>query len=145
MPYYLIQTAYTPGSWEKMIENPQDRVELVRPAIEGMGGRIEAGYISFGEYDFVGGTRELGQGYFSTGSCTQDKYTARYAVLAITQGMAYEGGALFQVLGAVLAQPLTSLRPLRLDIAVRQAIDAHNTYLPVYFAGRFCKNAATPS
>ena len=53
MPYYLIQTAYTPGSWEKMIENPQDRVELVRPAIEGMGGRIEAGYISFGECDFA--------------------------------------------------------------------------------------------
>src|SRR5437764_14948221 len=53
MPYYLIQTAYTPESWGKMIENPQDRVELVRPAIEGMGGRIEAGYISFGEYDFA--------------------------------------------------------------------------------------------
>jgi len=53
MPYYLIQTAYTPESWGKMIKNPQDRVELVRPAIEGLGGRIEAGYISFGEYDFA--------------------------------------------------------------------------------------------
>jgi uncharacterized protein with GYD domain len=53
MPYYLIQTAYTPESWDKMVKNPQDRVELVRPAIEAMGGRIEAGYISFGEYDFT--------------------------------------------------------------------------------------------
>ena len=53
MPYYLIQTAYTPESWEKMIKNPQDRVEIVRPAIEGFGGRIEAGYISFGEYDLA--------------------------------------------------------------------------------------------
>src|SRR6266700_4297030 len=53
MPYYLIQTAYTPESWEKMIKSPQDRVELVRPAIEGFGGRIDAGYISFGEYDFA--------------------------------------------------------------------------------------------
>ena len=53
MPYYLIQTAYTPESWEKMIKSPQDRVDLVRPSIEGMGGRIEAGYIAFGEYDFV--------------------------------------------------------------------------------------------
>jgi len=53
MPYYLIQTAYTPESWEKMIKNPQDRVEIVRPAIEGLGGRIEAGYISFGEYDLA--------------------------------------------------------------------------------------------
>lgn len=53
MPYYLIQTAYTPESWEKMIKSPQDRVELVRPAIEGLGGHIEAGYIAFGEYDFA--------------------------------------------------------------------------------------------
>ncbi len=53
MAYYLVQTAYTPESWEKMVKNPQDRVELVRPAIEGFGGRIEAGYIAFGEYDFA--------------------------------------------------------------------------------------------
>jgi uncharacterized protein with GYD domain len=53
MPYYLVQTAYTPESLGKMIDNPQDRVEIVRPAIEGFGGRIDAGYISFGEYDFT--------------------------------------------------------------------------------------------
>ena len=51
MPYYLVQTAYTPESWATMIKSPQDRVEAVRPAIEGLGGRIDAGYISFGEYD----------------------------------------------------------------------------------------------
>ena len=53
MPYYLVQTAYTPESWDKMIKNPQDRVAAVRPAIEALGGRIEAGYISFGEYDLA--------------------------------------------------------------------------------------------
>jgi uncharacterized protein with GYD domain len=53
MPYYLIQTAYTPESWAKMIKSPQDRVEAVRPAIEGLGGRIDTAYISFGEYDLV--------------------------------------------------------------------------------------------
>jgi uncharacterized protein with GYD domain len=53
MPYYLIQTAYTPESWERMIKHPQDRVDIVRPAIEGFGGRIDAGYIAFGEYDFA--------------------------------------------------------------------------------------------
>jgi hypothetical protein len=44
MPYYLIQTAVAPESWAKMIKSPQDRVELIRPAIEGLG------YITFGEY-----------------------------------------------------------------------------------------------
>jgi hypothetical protein len=27
-----------------MVKNPQDRVDIVRPAIEGFGGRIDAGY-----------------------------------------------------------------------------------------------------
>jgi uncharacterized protein with GYD domain len=53
MPYYLIQTAVTPESWAKMIKSPQDRVELIRPAIEGLGGRIDTAYITFGEYDFA--------------------------------------------------------------------------------------------
>ncbi len=53
MPYYLVQTAYTPEAWATMIKNPQDRVALVRPAIERVGGTIDAGYLSFGEYDLV--------------------------------------------------------------------------------------------
>src|SRR5262249_54363906 len=53
MPYYLVQTAYTPESWDKMIKNPKNRVAAVRPAIEALGGRIDAGYISFGEYDLA--------------------------------------------------------------------------------------------
>jgi uncharacterized protein with GYD domain len=53
MPYYLVQTAYTPEAWATMIKNPQDRVALVRPAIESVGGAIEAGYISFGDYDLA--------------------------------------------------------------------------------------------
>ena len=35
MPYYLIQTAYTSESWEKMIKSPQDRIDAVRPSIAG--------------------------------------------------------------------------------------------------------------
>jgi uncharacterized protein with GYD domain len=53
MPYYLVQTAYTPESWEKMVKNPQDRIDILRPTIEALGGRIDAGYISFGEYDLA--------------------------------------------------------------------------------------------
>jgi len=53
MPKYLIQTAYTPESWAAMTENPQDRMEAVRPSIEGLGGKLDVGYIAFGEYDLV--------------------------------------------------------------------------------------------
>jgi uncharacterized protein with GYD domain len=53
MPMYLIQTAYTPEAWATMSKNPQDRGELIRPAIEAMGGKLHAFYLAFGEYDVV--------------------------------------------------------------------------------------------
>jgi uncharacterized protein with GYD domain len=36
-----------------MTSHPQDRLEAVRPAIESLGGRLESGYLAFGEYDLV--------------------------------------------------------------------------------------------
>ena len=56
-----------------------------------------------------------------------------------------ERSGLLQVLRAVLAQPGTELRSLRLDVAVGEGVDTHPTYLPVNSEGRFCKNAVTPS
>ena len=53
MPHYLIQTAYTPDSWATMVMNPQNRAEAVRPAIEGLGGKMTGAWLSFGEYDLV--------------------------------------------------------------------------------------------
>lgn len=54
MAYYLFQTAYTSQAWRTLVEHPQNRFDLVRPAIEGLGGRLVAGYLAFGEYDVVG-------------------------------------------------------------------------------------------
>jgi uncharacterized protein with GYD domain len=53
VPHYLIQVAYTPEAWATMSKNPQNRLEAVRPAVEDLGGKIETGYLSFGEYDLV--------------------------------------------------------------------------------------------
>ena len=51
MPNNLIQVAYTPEAWATMIKNPQDRIEAVRPAVESVGGKLDAGYLAFGEYE----------------------------------------------------------------------------------------------
>jgi len=51
VPNNLIQVAYTPEAWAAMIKNPQDRIEAVRPAVESVGGKLDAGYLAFGEYD----------------------------------------------------------------------------------------------
>jgi uncharacterized protein with GYD domain len=54
MAHYLFQTAYTSEGVATLVKNPQDRFELVRPAIEAMGGKLVCGYFAFGEYDVVG-------------------------------------------------------------------------------------------
>ena len=53
MPYYMIQAAYTSESWASQIANPQNRIEMVRPMFESLGGRIESAYFAFGEYDVI--------------------------------------------------------------------------------------------
>ena len=53
MPRYLLEVAYTPEAWATMVKKPQDRVEAVRPVVRKLGGKIDAAYFAFGEYDLV--------------------------------------------------------------------------------------------
>lgn len=53
MPYYLLQAAYTTDAWAAMVKNPQNRLEAVRPVVERLGGRVEGGWLAFGEYDAI--------------------------------------------------------------------------------------------
>jgi len=53
MPHYLQQVAYSTEGWEALVENPQNRIEAVRPAIEKLGGKIESAWFAFGDYDVV--------------------------------------------------------------------------------------------
>ena len=51
MPYYLLQATYTSEAWANLVKNPQDRTEGIRLVIEGLGGKVVAGFLTFGEYD----------------------------------------------------------------------------------------------
>lgn len=53
MPQYLLQAAYTPEAWAAMVKSPQNRLEAVRPVVQKLGGKIEGGWLSFGEYDIA--------------------------------------------------------------------------------------------
>jgi uncharacterized protein with GYD domain len=53
MPLYMFQAAYTSEAWAAQIRNPQNRVEQIRPMIEGQGGKILGAYYAFGDYDLV--------------------------------------------------------------------------------------------
>ena len=53
MPHYMLQVGYTSEAWTAQIKNPANRAQQVRGAIEGLGGKIESAYYTFGEYDLV--------------------------------------------------------------------------------------------
>src|SRR5713226_2294286 len=53
MAYYMLQAAYTLEAWGAMVKNPQNRMEAIRPTVEKLGGKIEGGWLAFGEYDVV--------------------------------------------------------------------------------------------
>ncbi|HMK11904.1 MAG TPA: GYD domain-containing protein [Acidimicrobiales bacterium] len=53
MSHYLVQAAFTPESWATMVKNPQDRIAAVTPVVQNLGGKIECGYMAFGEWDIV--------------------------------------------------------------------------------------------
>ena len=53
MAHYLLQASYTGESWGAQLRGPQNVIDRLRPAIEGLGGRIESAYYSFGDYDII--------------------------------------------------------------------------------------------
>jgi len=53
MARYLFQASYTSEAWEAQVSNPQNRIDVIRPVIERLGGRLETAYLSFGDYDVV--------------------------------------------------------------------------------------------
>lgn len=53
MPLFMYEAAYTAESLAAQIKEPTDRIEVVRPAVEAVGGKfVASGYI-MGEYDIM--------------------------------------------------------------------------------------------
>ena len=51
MPMYLTRFSYTPETWARLIENPEDRRDAARQYIESVGGKLHGFWYAFGEYD----------------------------------------------------------------------------------------------
>jgi uncharacterized protein with GYD domain len=51
MPMYLTRFSYTPETWARLIENPEDRREAARTYIESVGGKLHGFWYGFGEHD----------------------------------------------------------------------------------------------
>src|SRR5688572_24339693 len=51
MPFYLTRFSYTPETWARLIEKPEDRRAAAQQYIESVGGRLHGFWYAFGEYD----------------------------------------------------------------------------------------------
>lgn len=53
MPLFMYQASYTARSMADQLKQPQDPVEVIQPALEGLGATIVVAGFPFGEYDVV--------------------------------------------------------------------------------------------
>ena len=51
MPLYLTRFSYTPETWARLIDNPEDRRNAVKSYIESVGGKLHGFWYAFGEHD----------------------------------------------------------------------------------------------
>jgi uncharacterized protein with GYD domain len=53
MPMFLTRFSYTPETWARLRQRPEDRTDAVRASIEAVGGNLHGLWYSLGEYDGV--------------------------------------------------------------------------------------------
>ena len=53
MPLYLSRFSYTPETWARLIDNPEDRRKAAQSYIESVGGKLHGFWYAFGAYDGV--------------------------------------------------------------------------------------------
>ena len=51
MPVYLSRFSYTPETWARLAQKPEDRRDAARAYIEAVGGKLHGFWYAFGEYD----------------------------------------------------------------------------------------------
>jgi uncharacterized protein with GYD domain len=51
MPMYLTRFSYTPETWARLMQNPEDRRKAATQYIESVGGKLHGFWYAFGEHD----------------------------------------------------------------------------------------------
>jgi uncharacterized protein with GYD domain len=53
MAHYMLQASFTSEAWAKLVNEPQNREQAIRPVIEKLGGKLLGYWFAFGESDAV--------------------------------------------------------------------------------------------
>ncbi len=51
MPLYLSKFSYTPETWARLLDNPEDRRKAAQSYIESVGGKLHGFWYAFGTHD----------------------------------------------------------------------------------------------
>ena len=51
MPLYLTKFSYTPQTWARLIDNPEDRRKAAESYIQSVGGKLHGFWYAFGSHD----------------------------------------------------------------------------------------------
>ena len=51
MSLYLTRFSYTPETWARLIDNPEDRRAVAQEYIESVGGKLHGFWYAFGDHD----------------------------------------------------------------------------------------------
>ena len=51
MPLYLSRFSYTPETWARLVNNPEDRRDAAKSYIESVGGKLQGFWYAFGAHD----------------------------------------------------------------------------------------------
>ena len=51
MALYLSRFSYTPETWARLVQNPEDRLQAARTYIEAVGGSLHGFWYAFGDHD----------------------------------------------------------------------------------------------
>ena len=51
MPLYLTKFSYTPETWARLIDNPEDRRSAAQSYVESVGGKLHGFWYGFGSHD----------------------------------------------------------------------------------------------
>jgi uncharacterized protein with GYD domain len=51
MPLYLTRFSYTPQTWARLIERPEDRRKAAQAYVESVGGKLHGFWYAFGAHD----------------------------------------------------------------------------------------------
>lgn len=53
MQHYLFLGSYSTEGWRALVKNPQNRFDAIKPAVDKLGGKIDQGWLAFGEHDII--------------------------------------------------------------------------------------------